>query len=81
MESGILVWNLKSLIEFREISNLTRDFNLVSGPSKVSAGNSGQLVIPDTQNILVTNITFGLKIHMLRHLPHRHLQTENEVNA
>ena len=47
---------------------------------KVNAGNSEQRVTPDTQHILVIDITFGLKIHMLRHLPLRYLQTENEVN-
>ena len=46
MESGILVWNLeswfvnpKSLIKNGGILNLTRDFNLVSGPSMQWRGN------------------------------------------
>ena len=36
LESGILAWNPKSLMENIGISNLTRDFNLVSGPSLVA---------------------------------------------
>ena len=48
--------------------------------SKVNAGNSGHPVTPDTRRILVMDVAFGLKFHMLRDLPLRYLQTENEVN-
>ena len=36
LESGILAWNPKSLMKNGGISNLTRDFNLVSGSSLVA---------------------------------------------
>ena len=36
LESEILAWNPKSLMKNVGISNLTRDFNLVSGPSLVA---------------------------------------------
>ena len=49
--------------------------------SKVSAGNSGQRLTPDTQHISAMNKSLGLRLKVVKHLPLGHLQTKNELTA
>ena len=46
---------------------------------KVSAGNSGQRLTPDTQHISTMNTSFGLKLEVVKRLPFCYLQTKNEL--
>ena len=48
---------------------------------KVSAGNSGQCLTPDTQHISAMNKSFGLKLEVVKHLPLGYLQTKNELTT
>ena len=49
--------------------------------SKVSAGNSGQRLTPDTQHISAMNKSFGLKLEVVKYLPLGYLQTKNELTT
>ena len=49
--------------------------------SKVSVGNSGQRLTPDTQHISAMNKSFGLKLEVVKHLPLGYLQTKNELTT
>ena len=49
--------------------------------SKVSAGNSGQRLTPDTQHISAMNKSFGLKLEVVKHIFPGYLQTKNELTT
>ena len=49
--------------------------------SKVSAGNSGQRLTPDTQHISAVNKSFGLKLEVVKYLPLGYLHTKNELTT
>ena len=52
-----------------------------AGPVKVSVGNSGQWLTPDTQHISAINTSFDLKLEVFKYLPLGYLQTKNELTT
>ena len=58
------------------LSNTAHGERLPKKMGKVSAGNSGQRLTPDTQYISAMNKSFGLKLEVVKHLPLGYLQTK-----